>query len=102
MDFSDRKYCEDGLGNKKRSGFYLKMCVQLILNLSVFSLFCVFLKEEAVLQVTSVSGPVTCNNKTNFPSLLSEFKLATTATGNINTAILCHINSFILMFLEQN
>ena len=56
MDFSDRKCCEDGLGNKKRPGFfYLKMCVQLILNLSVFSLFCVFLKEEAVLQVTSVS-----------------------------------------------
>ena len=52
MDFTDRKCCEDGLGNKKRSGFPLKMGVQLILNLSVF---CVFLKEEIVLQVTSVS-----------------------------------------------
>ena len=31
------------------------MCVQLILKLSVFSLFCVFLREENVLQVTSVS-----------------------------------------------
>ena len=47
MDFSDRKCCEDGLGNKKRSGFYLKMCVQLILNLSVFSLFCVFLRGNS-------------------------------------------------------
>ena len=55
MDFSDRKCCEDGLGNEKRSGVYFKMCVQLILNLSVFSLFCVFLKEETVLQVTFVS-----------------------------------------------
>ena len=36
-------------------GFYFKMCVQLILKLSVFSLFCVFLKEETVLQVTSDS-----------------------------------------------
>ena len=40
---------------KKMPGFYFKMCVQLILKLSVFSLFCVFLKEETVLQVTSVS-----------------------------------------------
>ena len=55
MDFSDRKCCVDGLGNKKMSGFYFKMCVQLILKLSVFSLFCVFLKKETVLQVTSVS-----------------------------------------------
>ena len=37
MDFSDRKCCEDGSGNKKSSGFYLKMCVELILNVSVFS-----------------------------------------------------------------
>ena len=56
MDFSDRKCCENGLGNKKRSGFCFKMCVQLILKLSVLSLFCgFFLKEETVLQVTSVS-----------------------------------------------
>ena len=39
MDFSDRKCCEDGLGNKKGPGFYLKIVAQLILNLSVFSLF---------------------------------------------------------------
>ena len=56
MDLSDRKCCEDFcLGNKKSSGFYFKMCAQLILKLSVFSLFCVFLKEETVLQVASVS-----------------------------------------------
>ena len=54
MDFSDRKCCQDGLGNKKMSGFYFKMCVQLILKLSIFSLFCVFLREETILRVTSV------------------------------------------------
>ena len=40
MDFSDRKCCEDGLGTKKSVSYYHKIAVQLILNLSVFSLFC--------------------------------------------------------------
>ena len=56
MDFSDRKCCEDGLGNIEKVRFLLyKMCVQLILELSVFSLFCVFHREETLLQVNSVS-----------------------------------------------
>ena len=40
MDFSDRKCGEDGLGTKKSVSYYHKTAVQLILNLSVFSLFC--------------------------------------------------------------
>ena len=51
MDFSDRICSGDGLGTKKGSGFYLKMVVQLILNLSVFPLFVFFFKEEIVLQL---------------------------------------------------
>ena len=44
--FRRPKCCEDGSGNKKMSGFYFEMCVQLILKLSVFSLFVFSLKRK--------------------------------------------------------